>query len=61
MIGGLSDCGSATVVPLRLRSCRLSASVSLSSSPNRRLKPWVDRRKIHVHAAQTESRDFQIA
>jgi hypothetical protein len=37
--GGLSACGSATVVPLRLRSRRLSASASLSRSPNRRPKP----------------------
>jgi hypothetical protein len=38
MIGGLSACGSATVVPLRLRSRRLCASASLSRSPNRRPK-----------------------
>jgi hypothetical protein len=39
MIGGLSACGSATVVQLRLRSRRLSTSASLSRSPNRRPKP----------------------
>ena len=39
MIGGLSACGSATVVQLRLRSRRLSAYASLSRSPNRRPKP----------------------
>jgi len=39
MIGGLSASGSATVVSLRLRSRRLSASASLSRSPNRWPKP----------------------
>jgi hypothetical protein len=38
MIGALSACGSAPVVTLRLRSRRLSASASLSRSPNRRPK-----------------------
>jgi hypothetical protein len=33
-----SACGTATVVSLRLRSCRLSASAPLSRSPNRRPK-----------------------
>jgi len=56
-----SACGSATVVPLRLRSRRLSASASLFRSPNRRPKPSMDRRKTHAHAAQPDGRDFQIA
>jgi hypothetical protein len=56
-----SACGSATVVPLRLRSRRLSAYASLFRSPNRRPKPSVDRRKTHAHAAQPDGRDFQIA
>jgi hypothetical protein len=38
MIGGLSACGSATVVSFWLRSRHLSASASLSRSPNRRPK-----------------------
>jgi hypothetical protein len=33
-----SACGTATVVPLRLRSRRLSVSTPLSRSPNRRPK-----------------------
>ena len=49
-----SACGSATVVPLRLRSRRLSASASLFRSPNRRPKPSVDRRKTHAHASQPD-------
>jgi len=42
VIGRLSVCGSATVVSLRLCSRRLYASGSLSRSPNRRPKPWVE-------------------
>jgi hypothetical protein len=43
MIGGLSACGFATVVSLRLRSRRLSTSASLSRSPSRRPKPFLQR------------------
>ena len=44
----LSACGPATVVSLRLRSRRPSASASLSRSPNRRPKPESKRKLDRV-------------
>jgi hypothetical protein len=57
MIGGLSAYGSATVVPLRLRSSRPSACASLSRSLNRRPKPWAG--QLFEHHKQTKIKEIQ--
>jgi hypothetical protein len=58
MIGGLSACGSATVVQPRLRSRRLSASASLSRSPNRRPKPKQESNLERVHSGSSPSQNL---
>jgi len=48
-----SACGTATVVPLRLRSRRLSASTPLSRSPNRRPKQFFSPSLAQIMRTQT--------